>query len=109
VQRPKLFRVIALLVPLLYAVIAYSAIASHGRLFDDRSRRDRAELETHLVERGMTAEQARVVGAYEASASQAVASYVNGVGSACVGAIAFLGVTLASLIAAGRAEPARPR
>jgi hypothetical protein len=111
VQRSKLVRVLAVLAlfaaPLVYGVIAYSAIAAHGSLFDDRSRRDRAELEAGLVERGMTAEQAKVVGAHEASASQAVAGYVTGVGFACVGAIVSLGMTLAVFIAAGRGASAQ--
>jgi hypothetical protein len=107
VQRSKPVRVLAILAlfaaPLVYGVIAYAAISAHGSLFDDRARRDRAELEAGLVERGMTVEQARVVGAHEASASQAVSSYVTGVGFACVGAIMGLGVTLAAFLAGGRA------
>jgi hypothetical protein len=107
----KLARTLAILAlfaaPLTFGVIANAGIGGHGRLFDDHSRRELSALEARLVDRGMTADQARAIADYEAGQSSRVASFIVGVGGGCVSMMMFLGVTLAAFIAGSAAQLAR--
>jgi hypothetical protein len=86
-----------LLATLLYGAIAYSVLAAAERAFDARMLRDRVELVASLERHGATREQAADVLAYEAAAAHHVLGLVHSTGSACIGMLMFLGVTLGAL------------
>ncbi|MFI5300234.1 MAG: hypothetical protein ACHREM_19270 [Polyangiales bacterium] len=88
--------------PLVYATIAYSAIFSADRRFDDSRRRDRTELEQRLRRRHAVFAQATDVLSYEASAAHTASAYVGSVAFSVVGMMTFMGVTLASVLGAPR-------
>ena len=86
---------------LLYGVIAYSAQSAAERAFDARMLRDRTELVASLGRHGATREQAADVMAYEAAAGHNTLGVVHSTGSACIGMLMFLGVTLGAFVAFG--------
>jgi len=91
--------VILLVAPLVYGLIAFAATTAGDRAFDERMRRDRAELGARLASHGATAQQVGDLLAYEADASHNVSGYVGTTSFANTGALMFLGVTFAGLLA----------
>jgi hypothetical protein len=92
---------VLVLAPLVYGLIAYSAQAAADRAFDARMRRDRAELLATLERHGAPPQLVADVAAYEAATARNVAGLAWTTGSACIGALMFLGVTLGGLGALG--------
>ena len=83
-----------LLATLLYAAIAYSVLLAAERAFDGRMLRDRTELVVSLEKHGATREQTADVLEYEAAVGHHVLGLVHSTGSACIGMLMFLGVTV---------------
>jgi len=100
---------VLVLAPLAYGIIAFSAQMAGDRAFDERMRRDRTELTTRLKSHGASAEQVEDVRAYEAAVSHDVSGLVRTTSSASVGALMFLGVTLATAMAFRPSDRGRQR
>ena len=96
-----------LVAPLLYGLVALKATSAGHRAFDERMRRDRAELRVRLTGHGATAQQVDDLMAYEADVSHDVSGYVQTASFASIGALMFLGVTLAGLVGFDRKSGAR--
>jgi hypothetical protein len=106
----KLRAGLLLLAPLLYGLIAYSAQAAADRAFDARMLRDRGELSASLERHGATPQQVADVLAFEAAVARNVSGLVQTTGSAVIGTLMFLGVTLGGLLAWPRSsERGRPQ
>jgi len=86
------------LAPLLYGLIAFSAQREGDRAFDERMMRDRTELTARLKSHGASAQQVEDVLAYESAISHDVSGLVQTTTSGCIGALMFLGVTLATAL-----------
>ena len=89
-----------MVMPLAFAGIAYVTLQRADHAFDERMRRDRAELEQHLREHGATPAQAADVTSFQANAAHSVSGYVGTVALAVIATTSFMGITLASLLGA---------
>ena len=81
---------------------------AHQRLYDQRIEQDGAELDRRLRAAGASPDQVHAIVESITTRARSTEGLVVGVASAAIGATMFTGVTLASLLLAGRRREGEP-